>query len=291
MALSGFLCLSLASRPTQPKNVGSQPFFHVLLTCLSLALTLSAIPRLCHAQQPQSNPQAVSLASQAIGALTSGNSLSDLTFTGSATWYGHSTPTTGALTLLALGIAESRINVAATGGTWSEIRDGSTGAALGEWISPSGASGYFSPQNCATDAVWFYPGLSSLTGSGSIVLLYIGLENRNGEAVQHLQSYVYQPPSQNGSQSNPNYQQLSTQDWYLDASSLLPVAIVFNSHPDNTAQINLLIEVDFSAYQAMSGFLVPTRVQKVMQGNLLLDMTITGAFFNTGLPLSDFTIN
>src|ERR1700679_2235540 len=112
MALSGFLCLSLPSRPTQPKNVGSRPFFHVLLTCLSLALTLSAIPRLCHAQQPQSNPQAVSLASQAIGALTSGNSLSDLTFTGSATWYGHSTPTTGALTLLALGIAESRINVA-----------------------------------------------------------------------------------------------------------------------------------------------------------------------------------
>jgi hypothetical protein len=252
---------------------------------------LGTVPALCLAQQPQSNPQAVSLALQAIGALTSGNPLNDLTFTGSATWYGHSTPTTGTLTLLALGTAESRINVAATGGTWSEIRDGSTGTPLGEWISPSGASGWFSPQNCATDAVWFYPGLSSLTGSASVVLLYIGQENRNGEAVQHLQSYVYQPPPQNGSQSSPSYQQLSTEDLYLDASSLLPVAIVFNSHPDNTAQTNLLIEINFSAYKAMSGFLVPTRVQKFMQGNLLLDMTITGASFNTGLPLSDFTIN
>ena len=80
-------------------------------------------------------------------------------------------------------------------------------------------------------------------------------------------------------------------DFYLDATTLLPVAITFNAHPDNTANTNLLVEVDFSNYQAFNGVTVPTQIQRALQGNVLVDITISGASFNTGLPLSDFTIN
>ncbi len=239
---------------------------------------------------PQSDPQAVTLAQQAIAALTNGNAVSDVTLTGNVTWSGGSSPETGTVTLLALGTGESRMNLSLPSGTRSEIRDASTGVPQGEWIAQDGSSGLFAYQNCATDAVWFFSALSSLSAGTNVVLLYIGQETWNGAAVQHVQSYIYQPPSGNP-QTGPTYQQLSTMDFYLDASSFLPVAIVFNAHPDNDASTNLLIEADLSNYQDFNGFLVPAHIQRFLQGNPLVDMTISGASFNTGLPLSEFAIN
>jgi len=49
---------------------------------------------------PQSNPQAVSLASQSIAALSGGKAINDVTLTGSVTWSAGPTPETGAATLL-----------------------------------------------------------------------------------------------------------------------------------------------------------------------------------------------
>jgi len=247
-------------------------------------LSLLASSVLLYSQQPQSDPQAVAIAAQAVAALTGGIPVSDLTLTGNVTWSGGSEPESGTVTLLALGTGESRMNLSLPDGTRSEIRDASTGVDLGEWISQSGASGLFAPQNCATDAVWFFPALGSLAAGSNVVLLYVGQEIQNGVAVQHIQSYVYQLGS-------PIAQQWSTMDFYLNATTLLPVSIAFNAHPDGNTSSNLPIQVSFLNYQIFSGFVVPTQVQRSLQGNVLIDMAISGATFNTGLPLSDFTIN
>ncbi len=239
-------------------------------------------------QPPASDPRAVSFASQSIAALTGGQAISDVTLTGSATWSGGSTPETGTATLLASGTGESRMSLALPTGTRTEIRDSSTGVAQGQWIAESGKSGLFAPQNCATDAVWFFPALGSLAAGPNIVLTYIGQETRNGATVQHIESYTYQA---NPSGVNPSPQQLSTIDFYLDATTLLPVAITFNAHPDSNAYANLPVEIDFYDYQVLNGVMVPTHIQRSLQGNVLVDMTISGASFNTGLPLSDFAIN
>ncbi len=281
MALSWrkyFLCLfvrcaTLRRHTTQ--SVGCILFF-----------LLSSIPLIC--QQPQSDPQAVSFASQAIAALTSGNTVSDVTLTGSVTWSGGAAPESGTVTLLALGTGESLMSMLLPDGTRSEIRDASTGVAQGEWMAQDGSSGLFAPQNCATDAVWFFPALGSLAAGSSVVLTYIGQETRNGVSAQHIQSYIY---SSNPSGANPSPQQLSTMDFYLDATSFLPVATIFNAYPDSNPSVNLSVEVDFSNYQPLSGFVVPTQIQRSLQGNVLVAITISGAAFNTGLPLSDFTIN
>ena len=239
-------------------------------------------------QPPASDPRAVAFASQSISALTSGKAISDVTLTGSVTWSGGAAPETGTATLLASGTGESRMNLVLSSGTRTEIRDASTGVPQGQWIAPSGASGRYASQNCATDAVWFFPPLGSLAAGPNVVLIYVGLETRNGAAVQHIQSYLYQP---NPFSVSPSPQQLSAIDFYLDATTLLPVAITFNAHPDNNAGANLLVEVDFSNYQVLSGILVPMHIERAMQGNLLVDISISGVSFNTGLPLSDFTIN
>jgi len=238
-------------------------------------------------QAPGSDPQALAFASQSIAALTGGNAIGDVTLTGNVAWSGWGPPANGTATLLALGTGESRMDFALPNGTRSEIRDASTGVAQGEWIAPSGKSGLFASQNCATDAVWFFPVLGSLAAGPNVVLTYVGQETRNGAAVQHIQSYIYQP---NPAGLVPSPQQLSTMDFYLDATTLLPVATVFNAHPDNSSA-SLLIEVDFFNYQVFNGVVVPTHIERSLQGNVLVDITISGASFNTGLPLSDFAIN
>jgi hypothetical protein len=255
------------------------------MRCL-LAFAVFASSSLLLAQNPPaSNPQALALATQSIAALTGGNAISDVTLTGNVAWNGGAD--SGTATLRAVGTGESRMDLALPSGTRSEIRDAQTGVRVGQWVNPNSASGKIAYQNCQTDAVWFFPALGSLGAGPNVVLSYTGQETRNGRAVQHLRSYVYQ--------SNPppgvSPQQLSGVDFYLDVTTLLPIAITFNAHPDKDASTNLLIEVDFSNYQSMSGVQVPMHIQRYSQGDLMVDVTVTGASFNTGLPLSDFAIN
>jgi len=255
------------------------------------AVTLVAIAVLTyHAsaqnQLPASNPQAVAYGAQSIAAMTGNTAISDLTLTGTATWYGGGTDT-GTATLRALGTGESRMDLVLSSGTRTETRDAQTGVPLGQWINPDSTSGLFAFQNCQTDAVWFFPALGSLAAGSNVVLFYIGQETRNGEAVQHIQSYVYQPNLPPGISA----QQLSSMDFYLDATTLLPVVVTFNTYPDNGSMTNLPVEVDFSNYQSQRGVVLPMHIQRYSQGNLLLDVSVTAAAFNTGLSLSAFTVS
>jgi hypothetical protein len=202
------------------------------------------------------------------------------------TWSGSDT---GTATLMALGTGESRMELGLGSGTRSEIRDAQTGTQLGKWINPDNTSGAYTSHNCWTDAVWFFPALGSLATGPNVVLSYVGQETRNGAAVQHIQSYIYQPNWPSG--VTPSPQQLSTVDFYLDASSLLPVAVTFNAHPDNDASTNLGVEVDFTDYQSVSGVMVPMHIQRFQQGSLMVDLVLSTASFNTGLSLSNFSIN
>lgn len=238
------------------------------------AFTLFAIAVLSYSssaqnQAPVSNPQAVTYAAQSITALTGSTTVSDVTLTGTVTWYGGDTDT-GTVTLRALGTGESWMDLALTAGTRTEIRDGQTGVQLGRWIAPNNASGRFASHNCWTDAVWFFPVLGSLAAGPNVTLSYIGPTIWNGESTQHIQSQ-YQS---NQLLSLPSLQQLSTMDFYLDATTLRPAAVTFNAHPDNDARKNLLVEVDFSNYQPVSGVVVPMHIRKFQQGHLMVDTCI-----------------
>ena len=256
---------------------------------LHLFLLVLGVPSFVIAQsQPTSDPQALTLAAQSISTLTGGTTVSDVTLTGTATWTVGTDSETGSATLWALGAGESRMDLTLNSGIRSEIRDASSGIAQGNWKALTGATGLSASQNCMTDAVWFFPALGSIAVQPNVVLSYVGQENRNGAAVQHLQSYVYQS---SGSTTPPTPQQLSTMDFYLDAASLLPVATVFNAHPDNDASTNISVEVDFGTYQNIGGIVVPTHIQRYVQGTLMLDLSVSTASFNTGLQLSTFAIN
>jgi len=256
--------------------------------CFFLSLQTPAVGQ--GAAPPASDPQALAIASKAITALAGRQSLADVTMTGSVTWStGEDQSQSGTATLRALGTSESRMDLALPEGTRSEIRDAQTGGPLGRWTNPDNSSGDFAAHNCWTDAAWFFPAFSSLAGGKNAVLAYVGLEDHDGQSVQHLRSYQFQISASAGPSINP--QQLSTMDFYLDAATFLPVAIDFDAHPDNNATANIPIEIEFSNYQTVGGVVVPMHIQRYQQGLLMIDIQVTSVSFNAGLPLSLFAIS
>jgi hypothetical protein len=238
-----------------------------------------------------SDSQAIAVASASIAALTGSEAIQDVTLTGNVTWTAGSSDT-GTITLQVLGTQESRLDLVLSDGTRTEIRDGSTGTPKGEWIGQDGKTGQFALANAMTDPVWFFPALGSLAAGKGTVLSYEGQENRNGESVIHLKSHWCD--STPCDSSALQLQQLSVMDFYLDATSLLPVAVVFDQHPDvnsNNVPWNIPVEVKFSDYQAISGVQVPTHIEKSVGGAPRIDIHVTGATFNSGLTLSAFSTN
>jgi hypothetical protein len=254
-----------------------------------LAVSVLILSAFAFGQQPPSDPTALSYAAKSVAAMTGSTTVSDATLTGTInTWMAGSTADTGTVTLKVEGYGESRVDMQlAASGAISQIRDASTGVAQGEAIT-GGTGTQYSYQNCVTDAAWFYALNSAMAVAPNqgVVLSYVGLETLGGSSVQHLQSYYYQsgldPTSQAQLQTN------STIDYYLDATTFLPVAEMFNTFSGTGTAIP--VQVMFLSYQTVQGVTSPQHIQEYINGTLQFDATITSVAVNTGIPLSTFTI-
>jgi hypothetical protein len=261
-----------------------------LLSCLFFA----ALPTLAQqsATPVAKDPQAVALATASLVALSGNIQISDVTLTGTATRTAGSDVESGNFTLKGLGTTDSRLDLNLSSGLNSEIRNQASGAPQGFFIKASASASPLAQHNCMTSAVWFFPALSVLaqTNDPTVTLAFIGPETRGDVAVNHIQFSVQS--SSMSTKSNVRLGHLTQTDVFLDPTSNLPVAIVFNAHPDNDAQTNIPVEIDFSDYQLVKGSVpVPFRIQKLLNGTLFLDLTVQSANLNSGLTDSAFASN
>jgi hypothetical protein len=60
--------------------------------------------------------------------------------------------------------------------------------------------------------------------------------------------------------------------------------------PTTIPSRDIPVEIRFGDYKSVNGFLVPFRIQRVLQGMLNLDLTVTSATVNVGLADSDFAL-
>jgi hypothetical protein len=257
-----------------------------------LALLFAAfLPDAAQAQTtpttPTSDPQAVALATQSYSALVGTTQINDATLSGTIVRTAGSDIGTGTVTLKALGTGQSRLDMNLSNGTRSEIRNLSSGLAQGFWIAPNSSAHTAARHNNDTDAAWFFPALTVLSqaSNSSYLFTYVGQETRNGTTVQHIR--VAQNISSTVDPTGLTVR-LSTEDIFLDATSLLPVALAFNAHPDNNALANIPVEVDFSNYQLVNGVKIPFRIQQFFNGTLFLDITVQSAALNSGLTSTNF---
>jgi hypothetical protein len=252
-----------------------------------LLLTTSAFAQ----QSVISSPQAAALAASALNALTGGTQVSDVTLNGTGTRTAGSDVESGNFTLKALGPNQSRSDLVVSGGTRSEVFNLSNGTPQGFWSGIDGTNHPIPNHNCIAGLVWFFPALSVLSQASNpnYAISYVGPESRNGTAVQHIRFTAQS--SALPAASSQMIAQLSSSDVYLDSSSDLLVALVFNTHPDNDLLTDIPVEVDFSNYQNVRGVAIPFRVQKYVHGSLYLNLTVESAIVNSGLTDSAFSSN
>jgi len=262
--------------------------------CL-LMVAFHAWPQQIQTVQPQSpapqDPQAVSLALQALSAMTGGVSVGDATLTGTATRIAGSDLQSGTVTLKAKGTNASRIVLDLSGGAYAEVRNSTQGYPQGSWSGADGVVHASSLHNCFTDSVWFFPPLASLAASVNnlnYAVAYVGQETREGTAVQHLRFSQSLPTTDAATLQLLTH--LSTVDVWLDSTSGLPAAVGFMIHPDDNGNMDIPVEIRYSNYQVSSGVRVPLHVQKYINNGLVLDLNLTALTLNSGLPDSDFNL-
>jgi hypothetical protein len=120
-------------------------------------------------------------------------------------------------------------------------------------------------------------------------VIYVGPESRNGASVLHLRFTKLVPGNSAGNPSS-FVAQLSQTEVYLDSQSLLPVAIAFNTHPDNNASMDIPVEIRYSDYRNVNGNRVPFHIQRYIQNGLSLDVAITNVTVNSGLTSGEFPV-
>lgn len=259
-------------------------FTRVLLSFFLTTLILSPIK--AQTTGPVRDPNGVALANRAIQALAGSTALSDITIQATATYIAGSDLETGTATLVALGNQQSAVTLNLADGQRQEIRNGGAGV----WVGADGTAHAMAMHNCFIDADWFFPAFSlvALATDPTLIITLVGQELHEGQQVYHLVL------SHNLPEQIPNVallvQRVTTMHLYLDAVSLLPAALDFNTHPDTDADTNFPVEIRFSAYQSSNGVQAPTRIQKYVQNSLVLDLAVSGVAVNSGVPASVFTL-
>ena len=222
-----------------------------------------------------------------MAALTHGTVVTDAKLQGNVNYVAGSDEESGPATLEALGHLESLVVLNLSGGQRQQVQNGSQAASTG----PDGQQQLAPLHNSLNPAAWFFPALvvEGLLQDPSYSVTYTGVEDLNGESVRHFQA-TRTPPGQGDAATMQLLLQLASFDLYLDATTFLPVALNFNTHPANNALQNIPIGIEFSDYRSANGVATPFHIQKFLQRSLLLDITITSVAIDSGLPPGDFQI-
>jgi len=255
---------------------------------LSTSLAQQASDKTQSTTVSASDPHAVLLASETQLALTGGTSVSDVTMAADSLWIAGGTKASGTASLKAKGTGQGLVQISAGAVNRKEIRNDINGPD-GRWEGSDGAAHPVAPHNCWGPAAWFSPhAVVQMMSDPKMALRYFGQETRNGIAVDHIQ--MHRPSSAKNQQVAGDLEKLSTVEILLDSASHLPVAITFNTHPDDDYSRDIPNEVRFSDYRSVSGVMVPFHIQRWLQGMLNTDLTVTTATVNNGLTDSDFTL-
>ena len=221
-------------------------------------LSAQEAPTASQTTTPVTDSQALVLARQSLAAMTGGAPVTDATLSGTATRTAGSDEETGQVLLEAKGTEESKIALTLSASTYTKVRSFSDGSPEGSYVGSDGTVHTMALHNCLAGTAWFLPLLSALPsaiGGSDANLSYVGQETLNGEAVQHVRSWLsVSSPDAAAVQSIAH---LSAVDIYFDSATDLPVAMGFTTHPDDNSSIDIAVGVLFSNYEEKTGSSCP----------------------------------
>jgi hypothetical protein len=235
---------------------------------------------------PQSSPEALLLLQKSLAALTGSQSITDITLSGTARHIAGSDDETGTATYQAISGA-NRLDLTLAGGSRSQIVNSTTDPPAGSWSGPDGVSHPTALHNLMNQCTIF-PAFTfaSLTSTQHLALELIGQETNDGRLVYHLSASQQFP--QMSKKTASLTQHLTRIDIFLESSTLIPVALEFNTHPDNDAGLDIPVELLFSDYRSINNVQIPFHVQEFLNNTLIFDLQFASAQLNSGLSASLF---
>jgi hypothetical protein len=78
---------------------------------------------------------------------------------------------------------------------------------------------------------------------------------------------------------------LSFAELRIDPASQLPLSLEFQIHPEDDYNRDLPVQVRYSDYRELNGVWVPCKVEKLINGTLILEFTVTNFLINTASTL------
>ena len=228
---------------------------------------------------------------------TGGTTIGDVVLSGTVRHIAGSTDEAGRAELKALATGEASIDLSLDSGPTHEVYAKGQRSPIGEWSGPDRKPHAIAYHNLLVDPAWFCPALVLQRANATPAELVTGFGNvtLSGRSVQHLrvshklvsgQATVRMP------KDVVDTMEKATQiDLYLDPTTLLPVEMAFQLHPDNNVRQDVPIRVRYSDYRTVNGVQVPFRIQKFINNTLFLDLRLENATFNSGLAPNSFVVS
>ena len=253
----------------------------ILLSCF-----LSFVVPAWGQQAAVSSTEATALLQKSLSALAPAGLVSDVTLSGNVRRVAGSDDESGTGDFEAIASSVGRIDLNLSDGQRSKVADLAGTVPSGSWTGPDGTPHALAYHNLLTDAAWFFPAfvIARRLSTPGFVATYVGQEVHDGQTVEHVSVYQ-QPPSGSGIDAT-TFAHLTRVDFYLDATTLLPLATTFNVHPDDNMLLDIPVEVRFGDYRTASGMVVPYHVQKYINNTLFLDFQAQTVAVNSGLTAS-----
>ena len=234
-------------------------------------------------QAASRDPKAISIIQSAVNAMGGANP-SDSSASGTVTITAGSETDSATITILTRGSTQSVEQIATGNGTQKTVYSNG----LANDSNHIAAKNSYSLELAASSqsTVFPLPMLSAILSSPDSALLYVGLENINDVACNHVQVW-------NTYASQPNLQFLSPfsyREIWIDAKTGLPLKIAYSIREGTGAMPSTAAETVYSNYQSVGGVLYPFQVSRSLNGTPWMTISIASVSFNAGLTDSTFSI-
>jgi hypothetical protein len=251
---------------------------------ISLVLLISqSSPTLPAATNVERDPQAVTLLQSAVSVMAPGGLPSDSTATGTVAIVAGSQNSSGTISILTRGSAQSSVQFQTSLSAWSVTYSNQQASrTVGTTATP------LCLEEASTSlSVYFpLPVLAGLLSNPDVALVYIGQETLGFSQVQHIQAT-------NTFQSNASLQFLApftVTDIWLDATTGLPTKISYIRRKGGGSAPKIPFSVVYSNYQTVSGVSYPFTIQEYATETLWATTTIQTVVLNSGLTDSNFPV-
>lgn len=263
-------------------NVTSLKVVCSLRFCSSLGILLTLLPSTTARAQSDKVP-ANAILLQLSSAFSGGKPVQSVEMTGSASWHAGSLEDSGTVTLKASADGSSQMQLQfATTGPKNEALSGAGSNVACQWSGADAVPHEIDFGNCLQSAVWFLPALSlqpALAPSAmNAVDLGTGRVGSSSNSYRHLQTQLL--PSNLPINMAKSLAGRSTTDLGIDPTSLLPAVLTYSVHPDNGADVQIAIEIQYSDYRLVNGVRIPFHIERLINGTLQLDIRVSSVQIN-----------